>query len=163
MCTVCLRGLVQPDIALQNGETHRNHYGPDVCVFRSTQTRVRFDLKTHRQVCDIMGPIPYSYKITGELFASCPYDVTGKSVESVLDSSRYYVIRVESNENCSKRHAFIGIGVSRHTRQCAVASNQKVCGTSRKLRLHCRIARLDSVRMGYETNEDAVNLSLLRL
>lgn len=44
----------------------------------------------------------------GELFASCPYDVTGKSVEATLDSSRCFVVRVESEDG---RHAYIGIGV----------------------------------------------------
>ncbi|WFD30942.1 hypothetical protein MSPP1_001968 [Malassezia sp. CBS 17886] len=50
--------------------------------------------------------------LTGELFAACPYDVSGKSVEAVLDSSRYFVLRVESDapDDGSRRHAYIGIG-----------------------------------------------------
>ncbi|MCO5589946.1 hypothetical protein L7F22_043915 [Adiantum nelumboides] len=53
---------------------------------------------------------------SGELFALCPYDITGQSVESVLDSSRYFVLRVESEEATSssdtgkKKRAFIGMG-----------------------------------------------------
>lgn len=52
----------------------------------------------------------------GELFALCPYDLTGQSVEPVLDSSRYFVLRVESDspEGGSKKKAFIGMGVSVH-------------------------------------------------
>lgn len=50
---------------------------------------------------------------TGELFAAAPYDVTGKSVEPVLDSSRYFVLRVESDgpEPERRRTAYIGVGV----------------------------------------------------
>lgn len=50
----------------------------------------------------------------GELFALCPYDPAGGSVEAVLDSSRYFVLRVESDDPQSgkKRKAFIGMGVS---------------------------------------------------
>jgi len=43
---------------------------------------------------------------TGELFAQSPYDVSGTSVEPVLDSSRYFVLRVED----SGKKAYIGIG-----------------------------------------------------
>ncbi|KAF8315170.1 adaptin ear-binding coat-associated protein 1 NECAP-1 [Clavulina sp. PMI_390] len=43
---------------------------------------------------------------SGEFFAQAPYDVTGTSVESTLDSSRYFVLRVEDNG----RKAYIGIG-----------------------------------------------------
>ncbi|KAH9816715.1 adaptin ear-binding coat-associated protein 1 NECAP-1 [Melampsora americana] len=45
---------------------------------------------------------------TGELFANCPYSLDGKSVEPVLDSSRYYVIRVE--DISSGQRAFLGMG-----------------------------------------------------
>jgi Protein of unknown function (DUF1681) len=31
---------------------------------------------------------------TGELFASCPYDPNEYCVESVVDSSRYFVLRI---------------------------------------------------------------------
>ncbi|CAO3671345.1 unnamed protein product [Rhizopus microsporus] len=42
----------------------------------------------------------------GELFAMCPYEIHSNSVEAVLDSSRYFVLKIE-NEG---RHAFIGMG-----------------------------------------------------
>lgn len=53
-------------------------------------------------------------KDSGDLFALCPYDVSGQSVEPVLDSSRYFVLRVEneSPEGGPKKKAFIGMGVS---------------------------------------------------
>ncbi|KAG0165279.1 hypothetical protein DFQ28_011072 [Apophysomyces sp. BC1034] len=44
--------------------------------------------------------------ITGELFATCPYDSSSNSVEAVLDSSRYFVLKIEHEG----RHAFIGMG-----------------------------------------------------
>ncbi|ORX55634.1 adaptin ear-binding coat-associated protein 1 NECAP-1 [Hesseltinella vesiculosa] len=43
---------------------------------------------------------------TGETFAVCPYDPTSNAVEGVLDSSRYFVLKIESEG----RHAFIGMG-----------------------------------------------------
>ncbi|KAI8094941.1 uncharacterized protein B0P05DRAFT_524015 [Gilbertella persicaria] len=43
---------------------------------------------------------------TGDLFAVCPYQVHSNSVEAVLDSSRYFVLKIESDG----RHAFIGMG-----------------------------------------------------
>ncbi|KAH8548843.1 adaptin ear-binding coat-associated protein 1 [Umbelopsis sp. PMI_123] len=44
---------------------------------------------------------------TGDLFAICPYDPDDtSSVEPVLDSSRYFVLRIESEG----RHAFVGMG-----------------------------------------------------
>ncbi|KAI8882830.1 adaptin ear-binding coat-associated protein 1 NECAP-1 [Backusella circina FSU 941] len=43
---------------------------------------------------------------TGEVFAVCPYEVNSNSVEAVLDSSRYFVLKIESDG----RHAFIGMG-----------------------------------------------------
>ena len=46
--------------------------------------------------------------ISGELFAKCPVDeYPGIAVESVLDSSRYFVIRIKDDGG---RSAFIGIG-----------------------------------------------------
>ncbi|EST08111.1 Adaptin ear-binding coat-associated protein 1 NECAP-1 [Kalmanozyma brasiliensis GHG001] len=48
---------------------------------------------------------------SGELFAACPYDVKGTSVEPVLDSSRYFVLRVESDgPDGRKKKAYIGMG-----------------------------------------------------
>ncbi|KAK9367260.1 hypothetical protein V1509DRAFT_627469 [Lipomyces kononenkoae] len=43
---------------------------------------------------------------TGELFASAPYLVTGKGVEQVTDSSRFFVVRVVDGD----RHAYLGMG-----------------------------------------------------
>ncbi|XP_061196612.1 little elongation complex subunit 2-like [Saccostrea echinata] len=47
-------------------------------------------------------------KTSGELFAQCPVDShPGTAVESVMDSSRYFVIRIKDDNG---RSAFIGIG-----------------------------------------------------
>jgi adaptin ear-binding coat-associated protein 1/2 len=40
------------------------------------------------------------------VFAEAPYDHTGTSVEAVLDSSRYFVLRVEAEG----KRAYIGVG-----------------------------------------------------
>lgn len=45
--------------------------------------------------------------LIGELFVACPY-TDEKSVEAVLDSSRYFVIKVVDLD--SGRHAFLGLG-----------------------------------------------------
>lgn len=56
---------------------------------------------------------------SGELFALSPYDITGQSVEPVLDSSRYFVLRVESEgPSGESRKAYIGMGVSRLLGDC---------------------------------------------
>eukprot|EP00041_Stephanoeca_diplocostata_P007568 m.108028 g.108028 ORF g.108028 m.108028 type:complete len:270 (+) comp16942_c0_seq1:146-955(+) len=53
-------------------------------------------------------------KTTGDLFAQCPVDAfPGIAVEPVLDSSRYFVLRVL--DEGSGQHAFIGIGFSERT------------------------------------------------
>ncbi|WFD34082.1 hypothetical protein MCUN1_000914 [Malassezia cuniculi] len=47
---------------------------------------------------------------SGQLFAASPYDVKGLSVEATLDSSRCFVLRVESDApDGSRRKAYIGI------------------------------------------------------
>lgn len=46
--------------------------------------------------------------LQGELFAQCPYDKTGKSVEAVLDSSRYFVLKVVDVK--TGKHAYLGMG-----------------------------------------------------
>jgi len=48
---------------------------------------------------------------TGELFAKADYDPTRPSVEAVLDSSRYFVVRVED----AGKKAYIGIGFAERT------------------------------------------------
>ncbi|XP_013910153.1 PREDICTED: adaptin ear-binding coat-associated protein 2 [Thamnophis sirtalis] len=50
-------------------------------------------------------------KNSGELFAQASVDqFPGIAVESVTDSSRYFVIRVEDGNGTTGRRAFIGIG-----------------------------------------------------
>lgn len=44
---------------------------------------------------------------TGELFASTLYSPSNNSVEPVLDSSRYFVLRVEGDGG---KKAYIGVG-----------------------------------------------------
>lgn len=47
-------------------------------------------------------------RTSGELFALCPVDVhPGQAVEPVLDSSRYFVIRLQDEAG---RNAFVGLG-----------------------------------------------------
>ncbi|KAJ7481182.1 adaptin ear-binding coat-associated protein 1 [Mycena galericulata] len=48
---------------------------------------------------------------TGELFAKADYDPTRPSVEAVLDSSRYFVVRVED----AGKKAYIGMGFQERT------------------------------------------------
>ena len=49
---------------------------------------------------------------SGELFASSPYDVSGRAVEATLDSSRCFVLRVEADTpSGERRKAYIGIAV----------------------------------------------------
>ncbi|XP_035244045.1 adaptin ear-binding coat-associated protein 2 isoform X1 [Anguilla anguilla] len=51
-------------------------------------------------------------KISGELFAQAPVEqYPGSVVESVTDSSRYFVVRIEDGNGREQgRHAFIGLG-----------------------------------------------------
>lgn len=47
-------------------------------------------------------------KITGELFAKCPIEqYPGIAIETVTDSSRYFVLRIQDDNG---RSAFIGVG-----------------------------------------------------
>lgn len=48
---------------------------------------------------------------TGELFARAEYDPLRPSVEAVLDSSRYFVVRVEDTD----KKAYIGLGFAERT------------------------------------------------
>ena len=64
---------------------------------------------------------------SGELFAECPLprDVPVSTVvEPVIDSSRYFVLRVE--DEASRRHAFIGLGF----RERDAASDFKIASTN---------------------------------
>ncbi|KAI0747448.1 adaptin ear-binding coat-associated protein 1 NECAP-1 [Irpex lacteus] len=55
--------------------------------------------------------IQFEDNTTGELFAKAEYDPAKPSVEAVLDSSRYFVVRVEDNG----RRAYIGMGFLERT------------------------------------------------
>ena len=43
---------------------------------------------------------------SGNLFAECPYDLGGNTVQEVIDSSRYFVLRVVNNGQV----AYLGLG-----------------------------------------------------
>ncbi|TPX70437.1 hypothetical protein SpCBS45565_g01815 [Spizellomyces sp. 'palustris'] len=45
---------------------------------------------------------------TGDIFAVCPYDPQSNSVEPVLDSSRYFVLKIV--DQSAGHHAFVGMG-----------------------------------------------------
>ncbi|KAI9292452.1 adaptin ear-binding coat-associated protein 1 NECAP-1 [Neoconidiobolus thromboides FSU 785] len=64
--------------------------------------------KGRLRICNINEQLTIKLEdsITGDLFAACPYDDKGLAVEQVLDSSRYFVIRVEDQG----RHAYLGLG-----------------------------------------------------
>lgn len=50
-------------------------------------------------------------KTTGELYAQAPVrDDQPLPIEAVIDSSRFFVLRIEDNSSGQSRHAFIGIG-----------------------------------------------------
>ncbi|KAI0076473.1 adaptin ear-binding coat-associated protein 1 NECAP-1 [Panus rudis PR-1116 ss-1] len=55
--------------------------------------------------------IQFEDPTTGELFAKADYDPAKPCVEAVLDSSRYFVVRVEDNG----RRAYIGMGFLERT------------------------------------------------
>ncbi|KAI0780619.1 adaptin ear-binding coat-associated protein 1 NECAP-1 [Trametes elegans] len=55
--------------------------------------------------------IQFEDPTTGDLFAKADYDPAKPSVEAVLDSSRYFVVRVEDNG----RRAYIGMGFLERT------------------------------------------------
>ena len=44
---------------------------------------------------------------TFEVFAQCPQTEKGKSIDRVIDSSRYYVLRLDDG---AKNHAYVGLG-----------------------------------------------------
>ena len=57
------------------------------------------------------GAIKLEDKDSGELFAECPLPndaPVSTAVEPVIDSSRYFVLRVV--DDASGRHAFLGLG-----------------------------------------------------
>ncbi|KAI0333556.1 adaptin ear-binding coat-associated protein 1 NECAP-1 [Cubamyces sp. BRFM 1775] len=57
--------------------------------------------------------IQFEDSTTGVLFAKADYDPAKPSVEAVLDSSRYFVVRVE--DSGSGRRAYIGMGFLERT------------------------------------------------
>jgi len=71
---------------------------------------VRF---SNDEACIILTDHPAggSTNAEGELFAECPVTLPlFTCVEPVIDSSRYFVIRVVDRENGQSRHVFLGLG-----------------------------------------------------
>lgn len=56
--------------------------------------------------CELRCELLLEDSTSGELFATAVYDSNGKGVEQVVDSSRFFVIRVVDGE----RHAYLGMG-----------------------------------------------------
>ncbi len=83
---------------------------------------------------------------SGELFAECPLprDVPVSTVvEPVIDSSRYFVLRVE--DEASRRHAFIGLGF----RERDAASDFKIAVHEHE-RQNARMEEAAAARAEYE-------------
>lgn len=90
---------------------------------------------------------------TGKIFASCPVNTTNDGVpaiEPAVDSSRYFVLRIENKEQ--KKHAFIGIGFSERTDafefNVALQDHQKF------------VDRIHDKEMGVVEQEQELNLGL---
>ncbi|CAK8695878.1 adaptin ear-binding coat-associated protein 1-like [Clavelina lepadiformis] len=99
--------LVKPECLVYRlpprSSTNRGYRAADWGLDKPSWTgRLRITVKANKL------EIKLEDKISGELFAKAPVDeYPGIAVESVSDSSRYFVIRISDE---SKRTAFIGVG-----------------------------------------------------
>ena len=73
---------------------------------RRPSTFVAADRTSQVNVCRLLLPCRFPLADRREVFANAPYDPAKPSVEGVLDSSRYFVVRVED----AGRKAYIGMG-----------------------------------------------------
>ena len=89
-----------PDPAAQSESGHRaNDWNVDKWLW-SGRLRV--------VSCGALLKVILEDATSGELFATCPCkDPHSKAVDPVVDSSRYFVLRIESGDG---KHAFIGMG-----------------------------------------------------
>ncbi|KJE89453.1 adaptin ear-binding coat-associated protein 2 [Capsaspora owczarzaki ATCC 30864] len=97
-------------------------------------------------------------KSTGELFAPCPVDAfPGTAVEAVIDSSRYFVLRIVDP---SGRHAFIGLGFADRgdsfDLQVALQDHFKFLHSSREIEKQAAMAKANpqpSLDLGFKAGE----------
>eukprot|EP00033_Pygsuia_biforma_P002578 GCRY01002852.1.p1 GENE.GCRY01002852.1~~GCRY01002852.1.p1 ORF type:complete len:239 (-),score=26.97 GCRY01002852.1:406-1122(-) len=86
---------------------------------------------------------------SGQLFAKCPVNPDGSSVEPVTDSSRYFVLRIEDG---SGRHAFIGMGFTERSDSfdfsCALSDHQKFVQRKKELSSRPAVASVDRSLQG---------------
>lgn len=87
-------------VQLEDSNSGQSHA---VCRLHTDSSCVLFRVDLTKQLACTLG----------ELFAQCPYDKTGKAVEPVLDSSRYFVLKVV--DVASGKHAYLGMGFQERT------------------------------------------------
>uniref|UniRef100_A0A4W2GYJ8 NECAP endocytosis associated 2 n=1 Tax=Bos indicus x Bos taurus TaxID=30522 RepID=A0A4W2GYJ8_BOBOX len=100
-----------PTPNMEKGSRSLSQQHNGFCPFRAAEWQLDQPSWSGRLRITAKGQVAYiklEDRTSGELFAQAPVDqFPGTAVESVTDSSRYFVIRIEDGNG---RRAFIGIG-----------------------------------------------------